>query len=157
MSSNWEVRFSNSRQLPYFYNGASGVSVWERPEEISEEQVASLPGAQLLNATNGGNSGGEAGGQVRASHLLVKHKGSRRPSSWKEVSAADKANGLSTKECLLTARPRQSNITRTPEEAEAILRDHAAALGPKPTPEQFASLAKVHSCVPLLSPHLHPH
>ncbi|MCO5591468.1 hypothetical protein L7F22_045451 [Adiantum nelumboides] len=91
MSSNWEVRFSNSRQLPYFYNGASGVSVWERPEEISEEQVASLPGAQLLNATNGGNSGGEAGGQVRASHLLVKHKGSRRPSSWKEVSAADKA------------------------------------------------------------------
>ena len=66
-------------------------------------------------------------------------------------------HGVSLKECLLTARPRQSNITRTPEEAEAILRDHAAALGPKPSAEQFASLAKVHSCVPLLSPHLNPH
>lgn len=24
-------------------------------------------------------------GKIRASHLLVKHKGSRRPSSWREV------------------------------------------------------------------------
>ena len=40
-----------------------------------------LPGAHLLS----GNGGGSKPSQVRASHLLVKHNGSRRPSSWKEV------------------------------------------------------------------------
>lgn len=93
MSSNWEIRFSNSRQLPYYYNGSTGTSVWEKPEDISEEQVATLPGAHYLKPLNGNNAesggGGAANsGKVRASHLLVKHRDSRRPSSWKEVRAA---------------------------------------------------------------------
>jgi NIMA-interacting peptidyl-prolyl cis-trans isomerase 1 len=35
----------------------------------------------------GDNENGAAGesGKIRASHLLVKHKDSRRPSSWREV------------------------------------------------------------------------
>lgn len=40
-------------------------------------------------------------GQVQCAHLLVKHKNSRRPSSWRE-----------------------ENITRTKEEARAILNDY---------------------------------
>ena len=81
-SQNWEVRFSNSRQLPYFYDRATNTSVWEKPDSISEEEVASLPGAHYL----GGATGQAAEpAQVRASHLLVKHRNSRRPSSWKEV------------------------------------------------------------------------
>lgn len=88
--SNWEVRFSKSRQLPYFYDAATGSSTWERPEAITEEQVASLPGAHLLQT--GANAGSGAAstqdGKVRASHLLVKHRDSRRPSSWKEVRCA---------------------------------------------------------------------
>lgn len=32
-----------------------------------------------------GSVGGGAEGKIRAAHLLVKHTGSRRPSSWKEV------------------------------------------------------------------------
>lgn len=80
-SANWEIRFSNSRQLPYFYNASTGTSTWERPDDVPEDEVASLPGAQYLQI---GNSG--APDKVRASHLLVKHRDSRRPSSWKEVS-----------------------------------------------------------------------
>ncbi|PWN90335.1 rotamase-domain-containing protein [Acaromyces ingoldii] len=118
-SQDWEVRFSNSRQLPYFYDRATNTSVWEKPDSISEEEVASLPGANYL----GGATGQAAEpAQVRASHLLVKHRNSRRPSSWKE-----------------------SNITRSPEEAEAILLEHAKTLGPNPSAQDFAALAKVHS------------
>lgn len=44
---------------------------------------------------------GEKEGKIRAAHLLVKHKDSRRPSSWRE-----------------------ENITRTKEEAIRILKGH---------------------------------
>lgn len=88
--SSWEIRFSKSRQLPYFYDSASGASTWERPEAISEEQITSLPGAHYLQQhANGSGNGNVPEGQVRASHLLVKHRESRRPSSWKEVSLGD--------------------------------------------------------------------
>lgn len=80
MSHAWEVRFSNSRQLPYFYNAETRVSMWELPEGLSEEQARLLPGGHLL-----GEASHDAPAQVRASHLLVKHKDSRRPSSWREV------------------------------------------------------------------------
>jgi NIMA-interacting peptidyl-prolyl cis-trans isomerase 1 len=79
--SDWEVRFSNSRKLPYYYNGATRESTWEVPAGMTEEQVLQLPGAHHL-------SGAEApprDDKVRASHILSKHSGSRRPSSWKQV------------------------------------------------------------------------
>lgn len=79
--SGWEVRFSNSRKLPYFYNQSSNESTWEPPLGMTEDQVRALPGAQYLQ-----QSGGRPDGQVRASHILAKHTGSRRPSSWKQVS-----------------------------------------------------------------------
>ena len=71
---------SNSRGLPYFFNTQTQQSSWEAPAELTKEQVAALPGAHLLDGSGGGKPS-----QVRASHLLVKHSGSRRPSSWKEV------------------------------------------------------------------------
>lgn len=40
---------------------------------------------------------------------------------------------------------KQSNITRSVDEAEQILRGHASQLGANPTPEQFAALAKDNS------------
>jgi NIMA-interacting peptidyl-prolyl cis-trans isomerase 1 len=83
--SGWEVRFSNSKQLPYFFNSASGQSVWEKPAELSDEQVAQLPGAKHLSGSGGGG-GAAKPNQVRSSHILAKHAGSRRPSSWREVS-----------------------------------------------------------------------
>jgi NIMA-interacting peptidyl-prolyl cis-trans isomerase 1 len=88
--SHWEVRFSNSRQLPYFYNPQTSASVWEPPAELSPQQIAALPGAReyLRGGAQGDEEeGGGREGQVRASHILCKHVGSRRASSWREVSA----------------------------------------------------------------------
>ncbi|TCD68301.1 hypothetical protein EIP91_011160 [Steccherinum ochraceum] len=117
--SAWEVRLSNSRGIPYFYNGDTQQSSWEPPSELSEDQVKALPGAKEF--LNGGSGGGAApAGQVRASHLLVKHSGSRRPSSWKE-----------------------NNITRSKDEAIKILEGYRAEIGGSTT--KFAELAQTHS------------
>lgn len=92
---------SNSRNVPYFFNEETSSSSWEPPAELSKEQVAQLPGAaRYLSGGGGGAPAPTASpGQVRASHLLVKHRDSRNPSSWKEKS-----------------------ITRSKEEAIEILR-----------------------------------
>lgn len=89
--SGWEVRFSNSRQVPYFYNASTRESVWDPPAGLTPQQISSLPGAdRYLQGGAGGASAPAAAsaskpGQVRASHILAKHTGSRRPSSWKQV------------------------------------------------------------------------
>lgn len=83
--SGWEVRFSNSRKLPYYYNQATKESTWEVPAGMSSEQVMALPGAHILSG-DGGAAEAPNGDKVRASHILAKHTGSRRPSSWKQVS-----------------------------------------------------------------------
>jgi NIMA-interacting peptidyl-prolyl cis-trans isomerase 1 len=75
---------SNSKGLPYFFNKETKESSWDAPADLSEEQIKELQGADLLTSSK---AGGAHPGQVRASHLLVKHKDSRRPSSWKEVGS----------------------------------------------------------------------
>lgn len=80
---------SNSRKVPYFYNSETKKSSWDAPPDMTEAQISQLPGAELLSGKvedNGKPS------QIRASHLLVKHNGSRRPSSWKEVFAFRPSN-----------------------------------------------------------------
>ncbi|GJJ11881.1 hypothetical protein Clacol_006119 [Clathrus columnatus] len=109
----WEVRMSSSRKLPYFLNTETKISSWDPPEELTEEEISNLPGAELL-------SNSFASGQVRASHLLIKHRGSRRPSSWKE-----------------------DRITRSQEEAETILRGFQNQINGDPI--KFAELATIHS------------
>ncbi|KAJ7610879.1 hypothetical protein FB45DRAFT_941903 [Roridomyces roridus] len=111
MSSDWEVRISNSRGTPYFFNHTTKQSSWEAPAELSPEQVQALLSA---------SGAPKKASQVRASHLLVKHNGSRRPSSWKE-----------------------SKITRSKEEAIEILRGYQAQIGTDA--HKFSELASVHS------------
>jgi NIMA-interacting peptidyl-prolyl cis-trans isomerase 1 len=74
---------STTRRKPYFYNRDTNQSLWEPPQELSRQEVDNLPGAELLSAPPPPPGGANS---VRASHLLVKHRDSRRPSSWKEVS-----------------------------------------------------------------------
>jgi NIMA-interacting peptidyl-prolyl cis-trans isomerase 1 len=74
----WEERWSRSKNRAYFLNLETKESQWERPEGVEIKDMPKMEGPQ----------------QIRASHLLVKHSGSRRPSSWK-----------------------QENITRSKEEA----------------------------------------
>ncbi|KAF8167502.1 hypothetical protein B0H34DRAFT_19512 [Crassisporium funariophilum] len=114
----YEVRMSSSKNLPYFFNTQTKQSSWDAPPGLTEEEIGNLPGAKEHLA--GGKAGGSHPGQVRASHLLVKHSGSRRPSSWKE-----------------------SNITRSKEEAIEILRGYQAQING--SAETFAELASVHS------------
>ncbi|RDB19510.1 Peptidyl-prolyl cis-trans isomerase ssp-1 [Hypsizygus marmoreus] len=121
--SDWEVRLSTSRGVPYFFNTVTKQSSWEPPAGLTPEKISQLPGAkEHLSGSSAKESSGGGGkpGQVRASHLLVKHRDSRRPSSWKEA-----------------------NITRTKEEAIEILRGYEKQIGG--SPDKFAELAEVHS------------
>ncbi|KAJ7841836.1 hypothetical protein B0H13DRAFT_2099231 [Mycena leptocephala] len=109
--SQWEVRISTSRGAPYFFNTVTKESSWTAPPELTEEQADALVSAAQQSMRSG---------QVRASHLLVKHSGSRRPSSWKE-----------------------NKITRSKEEAIEILRGYQAQIGT--SADKFAELAQKHS------------
>ncbi|KAL0238354.1 hypothetical protein GEMRC1_012827 [Eukaryota sp. GEM-RC1] len=78
----WIKRQSNSRPGVYYYfNTETGQSQWEEPEESANQP------------------------QWRASHILVKHKNSRRPSSWREP-----------------------HITRTVDEALDILENYRSSI-----------------------------
>ncbi|KAJ7665230.1 rotamase-domain-containing protein [Mycena polygramma] len=104
--SQWEVRISSSRGVPYFFNTETKHCLKTKP-------------AAMLNGVNAAQES-KSSDQVRASHLLVKHSGSRRPASWKE-----------------------SNIMRSKEEAIKILRGYQAQIGT--SAEKFSELAREHS------------
>ncbi|KAI5287862.1 protein kinase ssp1 [Ascosphaera aggregata] len=95
LPAGWEIRHSNSKNLPYYYNATLEQSRWEPPDDADTE---------LLKAYMREHYAARAPpqeGKIRARHLLIKHSGSRRPSSWREA-----------------------NITRSREEAIAILKQH---------------------------------
>ncbi|KIP11678.1 hypothetical protein PHLGIDRAFT_17878 [Phlebiopsis gigantea 11061_1 CR5-6] len=106
----YEVRLSHSRGIPYFFNTETQESTWDPPAELTKDQLRDLPGSEYLGAV----------AKVRASHLLVKHRDSRRASSWKE-----------------------ENITRSKEEAIEILKGYQQEIGG--SSEKFAQLATKHS------------
>ena len=118
--SSWEVRLSNSRKVHYFYNIETKESRWDTPEGLTEEDIRALPGAAEYLPRGKMDSSDAPQGQMRASHLLVKHNGSRRPSSWKEA-----------------------NITRSKEEAVEILQGYASEIGGDR--DKFGALAEKHS------------
>lgn len=123
-SQSWEVRMSSSKGIAYFFNPATKESSWDPPSSLSQDQISSLPGADLLNVPSAG--GAAASGKpapVRASHLLVKHSGSRRPSSWKEPK-----------------------VTRSKEEAIDILKGYQQTINASADPAAtFGELATEHS------------
>ncbi|KAK9478084.1 hypothetical protein V1514DRAFT_332178 [Lipomyces japonicus] len=104
----WEVRISRSHNIPYYFNPTSQQSSWEPPQgsdpEVLKIFMAThhsfvLPQAAIAAGHHHHHHHQQAQkSKVRASHLLIKHAGSRRPASWKE-----------------------SNITRTEDEARQIL------------------------------------
>ena len=118
--------------MPYFFNLETQQSTWEPPAGLTQEQIDSLPGAHYLSGNNGG--------KVRASHLLVKHRDSRRPSSWKEVRPPEQSLATAV---LIGVMILQEKITRTKEEAIEILRGYQKEING--SPEKFAELAKQYS------------
>lgn len=79
---------SRSKGLPYFFNRDTHESLWEKPDGLTDEDVSSLPGAELVQGLPPNPTSNQRPERIRASHLLIKHSGSRRPSSWKEVCSS---------------------------------------------------------------------
>ncbi|CAG8441812.1 1448_t:CDS:2, partial [Ambispora gerdemannii] len=109
-ASEWEQRISRSRKLPYYYNRLTKASTWEIPEGVDPKKIKNYENLEQV----GGNVQQQ---QIRASHLLVKHKESRRPSSWK-----------------------QATITRTKEEALELIESYRLRI--KSDETTLAELAK---------------
>lgn len=82
---NWEVRHSNSKNLPYYFNAAEKSSRWEPPTGTDTEKLK-IYMAKYHSPNAGAEGASNQPGKIRAAHLLVKHRGSRRPMSWREVS-----------------------------------------------------------------------
>ncbi|SPO04589.1 probable parvulin (peptidylprolyl isomerase) [Cephalotrichum gorgonifer] len=121
---NWEVRHSNSKNLPYYFNTEETVSRWEPPAGTDTEKLKVYMANHHQPASASQRYDRAAGaaaavpeGSIWAAHLLVKHSGSRNPSSWKE-----------------------QHITRSKEEARAILEGHQRKI--KSGEETLGSLAK---------------
>ncbi|CAG0894231.1 unnamed protein product [Darwinula stevensoni] len=83
LPAGWEKRMSRSTGQYYYLNTYTKASQWDRPAKAAKPVPSSGPE------------------QVQCSHILVKHKDSRRPSSW-----------------------RQDNITRPKEEAAQLLKEY---------------------------------
>jgi len=109
LPSGWEVRHSNSKNLPYYFNESQKISRWEPPPGTDTERLktymADHHSAHEIRPEAGTNGRGGNEGKIRASHLLIKHKDSRRPSSWREAE-----------------------IKRTKEEAMSIILGHEARI-----------------------------
>lgn len=100
----WEIRQSRSRNLPYYFCPATTESSWEPPAGTDSVKLKAFMAKYHTvspGAAPGSTSAATAGEQIRASHLLIKHRESRRPSSWKE-----------------------STITRTKPEALELIRGY---------------------------------
>jgi len=97
----WEVRHSNSKNLPYYFNHKNHESRWEPPDDADTEKLKIYMAQHHSGANTRLDGGAGQEGKIRAAHLLVKHSGSRRPSSWKE-----------------------QNITRSKEEAIDLLKGY---------------------------------
>ena len=96
----WEVRHSNSKNLPYYFNPSTKESRWDPPSDTNTEKLKSYMATHHSSGI-APSSSAKTEGKIRAAHLLVKHKDSRRPSSWRE-----------------------EKITRSKDEAIEILKAH---------------------------------
>ncbi|KAL1643888.1 peptidyl-prolyl cis-trans isomerase Pin1 [Diplodia intermedia] len=96
----WEVRTSKSKGLPYYFNTKTTESRWDSPEGTDPDKLKLFMANYHSTKTGDAVSGG-SNDAIRAAHLLVKHEGSRRPSSWREAK-----------------------ITRTKDEAAEILKGY---------------------------------
>ncbi|KAK2797929.1 hypothetical protein FQN50_009025 [Emmonsiellopsis sp. PD_5] len=126
LPSGWEVRHSTSKNLPYYFNAVTKESRWEPPADADTEKLKLYMAQHHSGPADRYGATGVGEGKIRASHLLIKHRESRRPSSWREAE-----------------------ITRSKEEALQILRAHEqriksgeATLGDIATSESDCSSAR---------------
>ncbi|XP_027206693.1 putative peptidyl-prolyl cis-trans isomerase dodo [Penaeus vannamei] len=90
LPSGWEKRVSRSTGQCYYLNVYTKESQWDTPTEPAKPA---------------GNSG-DGPDRVQCSHLLVKHAGSRRPSSWRQEKIT-----ISKEEALAKLEAYRAEIT----------------------------------------------
>ncbi|KAK6525742.1 protein kinase ssp1 [Arthrobotrys megalospora] len=117
---NWEIRVSKSRGIPYYFHPPTQDSRWESPTGTDTEKLKQYMATKYSSLADQSSSSKPQGEKIRASHLLVKHRDSRRPSSWKEAE-----------------------ITRTKEEARDIIQMHEQTI--RSTSTTLGSLAQTES------------
>jgi peptidyl-prolyl cis-trans isomerase NIMA-interacting 1 len=118
------VRHSQSRNLPYYYNPTEQSSRWEPPAGTDVDKLKDY--MAKYQSTSTGNleaAASDRAGKIRAAHLLVKHKESRNPKSW-----------------------RDPEIKRTKEEARETLEQHEKAI--RNGDKTLSALAKKESDCP---------
>jgi len=71
--------------MVYYYNRRTKESTWDLPEGVDPNTIRGYVSQNNKDLQNIDPMEGGREDQIRASHLLVKHDKSRRPSSWKEV------------------------------------------------------------------------
>lgn len=77
---NWTIRVSRTHNREYFYNQSTKDSSWEFPFGTDNAKLQ----LYLSKFKQNGNRPVVAeDGKIRVTHILIKHKQSRRPSSWK--------------------------------------------------------------------------
>lgn len=86
LPADWEIRHSNSKNLPYYFNPATRESQWEPPSGTDTDALKKYMAASRPQPTRSDSQSQIQEGKIRASHLLVKHSDSRRPSSWRETN-----------------------------------------------------------------------
>ena len=120
------MRHSNSKNLPYYFNPQTKESRWEPPNGTDSEKLKTYMGQHHSSSGIKQDGAGGTDGRIRVAHLLVKHKDSRRPASWREAQ-----------------------ITRSKDEAMDILKGYQsriqseeASLGDLATTESDCSSAR---------------
>ena len=80
----WQVRMSSHHSYLYYFNTADNTSQWEHPHSTDQNTLKHyVPTTFTSPPSTSTPAGQQQDGKIRAVHLLVKHSGSRRASSWK--------------------------------------------------------------------------
>lgn len=80
----WEVRRSNTKNLPYYFHPATKDSRWEPPTGTDPEKLKEFMAKYHSSKGVAPANMAPQDGKIRCAHLLVKHRDSRRPASWRE-------------------------------------------------------------------------
>jgi NIMA-interacting peptidyl-prolyl cis-trans isomerase 1 len=78
------VRRSNTKNLPYYFHAATKDSRWEPPAGTDSDKLKTYMAANHSSKGVAPAAFAPTDGKIRCAHLLVKHRDSRRPSSWRE-------------------------------------------------------------------------
>lgn len=73
LPDNWTIRISKTHDHEYYLNTETEQSQWEPPADTDMGRLNEYLSKGLHRPQ-----------KVRVRHLLIKHEGSRKPSSWKE-------------------------------------------------------------------------